>query len=103
MIRKITGGFGVIAPFTLIISFVKHFRNFRLVSKKGSSGIPSRGGKKSTDPSYVEYRQTGGEGKQKEPSLLGTTTSCFGPTFALAGIYKLISDIITFVSPQILK
>ena len=74
------------------------------MSKKGSYGIPSRGGKKSNDPN-IEYRQSGTcqEGKRKGPSLLGTTASCFGATFAVAGIYKLISDIITFVSPQILR
>ena len=41
--------------------------------------------------------------KEKVPSLLRTIASCFGSSFAIAGGYKLIWDILSFVSPQILR
>ena len=52
------------------------------------------------------HGEQGGPGngtKEKVPSLLRTIASCFGSSFAIAGGYKLIWDILSFVSPQILR
>ena len=46
---------------------------------------------------------SGNDTNEKVPSLLRTTANCFGSSFVIAGGYKLIWDILSFVSPQILR
>ena len=39
----------------------------------------------------------------KEPSLVVTLARTFGKSIVMAGIFKLVRDVLTNVSPQILK
>ena len=39
----------------------------------------------------------------REPSLVMALAKTFGKTIIVAGILKLLRDILTFVSPQIMK
>ena len=41
--------------------------------------------------------------KEKEPSLTKALSICFGPYFMLGGFYKLVSDVISFINPQLLR
>ena len=41
--------------------------------------------------------------EKKKPSLLKTLVLCFAPFFFVAMAYKLIHDVLMFVSPQLLK
>jgi hypothetical protein len=44
-----------------------------------------------------------GRSKPKPSSILGPLCKAFGPTFILGSFFKLIQDLLGFVSPQILK
>ena len=39
----------------------------------------------------------------KEPKLVWTLAKTFGKIVVIAGIFKLLRDILVFVSPQLLK
>ena len=39
----------------------------------------------------------------KEPSLVMALARSFGGTFFVAGVFKLLQDLLNFVSPQLLK
>lgn len=41
--------------------------------------------------------------KKKQASILPALVKAFGPTFIFGALLKLIQDLLTFVSPQILK
>ena len=41
--------------------------------------------------------------RTKEPSLIWALAKTFGATVIMAGIFKLLRDVLTFVSPQLLK
>lgn len=43
-----------------------------------------------------------GKQKAKEPSLVLSLARSFGPTYFVAGLFKLAQDLISFASPQIL-
>ena len=42
------------------------------------------------------------EDKEKQPSLLYVLLRCYGRDFTIAGVFKLLSDILEFIKPQIL-
>ena len=41
--------------------------------------------------------------RKGSPSLTWALTKAFGGAFFLGGVFKLVNDLLTFVSPQILK
>ena len=41
--------------------------------------------------------------RKGSPSLVWALTKAFGGAFFLGGVFKLFNDLLTFVSPQILK
>ena len=43
------------------------------------------------------------ETKDKEPSLVLALAKTFGEVFVVAAVFKLIQDLLSFASPQILK
>ncbi len=42
------------------------------------------------------------EDKEKQPSLFCVLLRCYGWDFTIAGVFKLLSDILDFIKPQIL-
>ena len=51
----------------------------------------------------TEVKVVDGSEKKKKPSLLKTLILSFAPFFFVAMGFKLIHDILMFVSPQLLK
>lgn len=41
--------------------------------------------------------------KRHKPSIFKTLISCFGPFYAYIGFLKIITDLINFIQPQLLK
>lgn len=53
-------------------------------------------------PSIPEAKVTSGK-KAYQPSLLKALATTFGSTILISAVLKLANDVLTFVSPQLLK
>ncbi|XP_018568578.1 multidrug resistance-associated protein 1 isoform X9 [Anoplophora glabripennis] len=76
--------------------FEKHWQN--TLDKSGSYS-PTQNAQFKSDVDHVAFVNSK---KKKEASVLPALVKSFGPTFAFGALLKLMQDILTFVSPQIL-
>lgn len=79
--------------------------NLRLISyfqldRKSSVGGSAAFAKTRTSASVTITPE---QKKKKRASILGPIAKAFGPTFLFGAILKLVQDLLTFVSPQLLR
>ncbi|XP_060530036.1 multidrug resistance-associated protein 1-like isoform X5 [Cylas formicarius] len=77
--------------------FEKHWRK-TLMKTRSAEPVHARAEFKS-DSGHIDFVNTG---KKKEASILPALFRSFGPIFVFGSCLKLVQDVLTFVSPQVL-
>lgn len=73
--------------------------NFQLNSKNSMGGSAAYEKTRTSATVTITPEQK----KKKRASILGPIAKAFGPTFLFGAILKLVQDLLTFVSPQLLR